>query len=65
MAYVANNLTGLGQGVNYAVAGGTAVEPSFLEARGVYHSRENASLGTQLGWFKESLIGFYLLQRFR
>ncbi|PWA42668.1 GDSL-like Lipase/Acylhydrolase superfamily protein [Artemisia annua] len=54
-SYVANNLTGLGQGVNYAVAGGTALEPSFLEARGVYHSRENASLGTQLGWFKESL----------
>ncbi|GKD12638.1 GDSL esterase/lipase-like protein [Tanacetum coccineum] len=54
-SYVANNVTGLGQGVNYAVAGGTALEPSFLETKGVYHSRENASLGTQLGWFKESL----------
>ncbi|KAJ0668663.1 putative sinapine esterase [Helianthus annuus] len=48
------NVTGLGQGVNYAVAGATALDPSFHIARGVY-VKTNASLGVQLGWFKESL----------
>ncbi|KAJ0836664.1 putative sinapine esterase [Helianthus annuus] len=46
--------TGLGQGVNYAVAGATALDSSFHEARGVV-IKTNASLGVQLGWFKESL----------
>ncbi|MFS7896730.1 putative sinapine esterase [Helianthus anomalus] len=46
--------TGLGQGVNYAVAGATALDSSFHEARGVV-VKTNASLGVQLGWFKESL----------
>ncbi|XP_071736153.1 GDSL esterase/lipase At1g28580-like [Rutidosis leptorrhynchoides] len=53
--YLGINITRLRQGVNYAVAGGTALEPSFLEERGVSNNRENASLGTQLGWFKQSL----------
>ncbi|KAJ0448536.1 putative sinapine esterase [Helianthus annuus] len=48
------NVTGLGQGVNYAMAGATALDPSFHIARGVY-VKTNASLGVQLGWFKESL----------
>ncbi|KAK9065386.1 hypothetical protein SSX86_016769 [Deinandra increscens subsp. villosa] len=48
------NVTGLGHGVNYAVAGATALDSSFHEERGEY-TRTNASLGVQLGWFKESL----------
>ncbi|KAI3732022.1 hypothetical protein L1987_63218 [Smallanthus sonchifolius] len=48
------NITGLKQGVNYAVAGSTALDASFHRARGIYASN-NASLGVQLGWFKESL----------
>ncbi|KAL8197904.1 hypothetical protein R6Q57_030095, partial [Mikania cordata] len=48
------DVTGLGQGVNYAVAGATALDPCFHEARGVY-VKTNASLGVQLGWFKQSL----------
>lgn len=47
--------TELGQGVNYAVAGATALDSSFHEARGVYNTMTNASLKVQLGWFKESL----------
>ncbi|GJY04285.1 hypothetical protein Tco_0370225, partial [Tanacetum coccineum] len=42
----------LGQGVNYAVAGATALDSSFLEAKGVYNSMTNASLRVQLAWFK-------------
>ncbi|XP_071721214.1 GDSL esterase/lipase At1g28580-like [Rutidosis leptorrhynchoides] len=49
-----NNNTKLGQGVNYAVAGATALSSSFHEARGV-NSTTNASLGVQLQWFKQSL----------
>lgn len=48
------NITGWGQGVNYAVAGATALDPSFHIARGVY-VKTNASLDVQLGWFKETL----------
>ncbi|XP_071706725.1 GDSL esterase/lipase At1g28580-like [Rutidosis leptorrhynchoides] len=50
-----NIVTGLGQGVNYAVAGATALDSSFHEARGVVNTMTNASLGVQLGWFKQSL----------
>ncbi|KAI3719030.1 hypothetical protein L6452_19919 [Arctium lappa] len=45
----------LGQGVNYAVAGATALDSSFHEARGVYNPMTNASLRVQLGWFREAL----------
>ncbi|PWA64323.1 SGNH hydrolase-type esterase domain-containing protein [Artemisia annua] len=45
----------LGQGVNYAVAGATALDSPFLEAKGVYNSMTNASLRVQLAWFKQSL----------
>ncbi|KAJ9563031.1 hypothetical protein OSB04_008191 [Centaurea solstitialis] len=46
---------GFKQGMNYAVAGATALDSSFLEARGVHNPLTNASLGVQLEWFKESL----------
>ncbi|KAI3818430.1 hypothetical protein L1987_12237 [Smallanthus sonchifolius] len=42
-------------GVNYAVAGATALDPSVLEPRGIVNPMTNASLGVQLAWFKKSL----------
>lgn len=48
------HVTELGEGVNFAVAGATALDSSFHEARGV-SIPTNASLGVQLGWFKDSL----------
>ncbi|KVH89492.1 Lipase, GDSL [Cynara cardunculus var. scolymus] len=44
-----------GQGVNFAVAGATALDSAFHEAQGVYNAYTNASLNVQLGWFKRSL----------
>nr|GEW12660.1 SGNH hydrolase-type esterase domain-containing protein [Tanacetum cinerariifolium] len=43
------------QGVNYAVAGATALNSSVLKARGIVNPLTNASLGVQLEWFKQSL----------
>ncbi|XP_076948619.1 GDSL esterase/lipase At1g28580-like [Bidens hawaiensis] len=43
------------RGVNFAVAGATAMDSSFLEAKGVHNPLTNASLQVQLGWFKRSL----------
>ncbi|PWA51590.1 SGNH hydrolase-type esterase domain-containing protein [Artemisia annua] len=43
------------QGVNYAVAGATALNSSFIEAEWPERSVINASLEVQLTWFKESL----------
>ncbi|KAI3764180.1 hypothetical protein L2E82_14183 [Cichorium intybus] len=42
-------------GVNYAVVGSTALDPSFLEPRGIVNSLTNVSFGGQLAWFKQSL----------
>nr|XP_043626971.1 GDSL esterase/lipase At1g28580-like [Erigeron canadensis] len=52
---IGNDDQDFGQGVNYAVAGATALNSSFLEARGNVNSMTNASLGVQLDWFKGSL----------
>ncbi|XP_019099258.1 PREDICTED: GDSL esterase/lipase At1g28580-like [Camelina sativa] len=43
------------KGVNFAVAGATALERSFLEARGIHFPYTNISLGVQLSSFKASL----------
>ncbi|KAK4368380.1 hypothetical protein RND71_012172 [Anisodus tanguticus] len=43
------------KGVNFAVAGATAVDISFLEKRGIKNPATNVSLGTQLDWFKQML----------
>ncbi|PWA38792.1 SGNH hydrolase-type esterase domain-containing protein [Artemisia annua] len=43
------------QGVNYAVAGATALNSQILEARGIVNPMTNASLEVQLEWFKQSL----------
>nr|GMD89501.1 GDSL esterase/lipase At1g28580-like [Ipomoea batatas] len=42
------------KGVNFAVAGATALDISFFEERGIYNAMTNTSLGTQLDWFQES-----------
>ncbi|KAI3764922.1 hypothetical protein L2E82_14939 [Cichorium intybus] len=45
----------LGQGVNYAVVGATALDSSFFEARGIHNPTTNTSLGYQVEWFKQWL----------
>ncbi|KAI7746968.1 hypothetical protein M8C21_030486, partial [Ambrosia artemisiifolia] len=44
-----------GYGVNYAVAGATALGSLFLGEEGIQNPVANASLGIELGWFKHSL----------
>lgn len=48
----------MGQGVNYAVVGATALDSSFHEARGTVNEITNASLVVQLAWFEQSLPCF-------
>ncbi|PIN23291.1 Sinapine esterase [Handroanthus impetiginosus] len=43
------------KGVNFAVAGATALDISFFEERGIYNPMTNVSLGTQLRWLKQFL----------
>ncbi|KAK3039936.1 hypothetical protein RJ639_027771 [Escallonia herrerae] len=43
------------KGVNFAVAGATALDVAFFEERGVHTVFTNVSLGVQLGLFKELL----------
>ncbi|KAK4431798.1 GDSL esterase/lipase [Sesamum alatum] len=45
----------LSKGVNFAVAGATALENGFLEQRGIHNPFTNVSLETQLHWFKQFL----------
>ncbi|KAI7730943.1 hypothetical protein M8C21_004633 [Ambrosia artemisiifolia] len=49
------HMMALRRGVNYAVAGATALDSSFLAANGVVNPMTNSSLRVQLGWFKRSL----------
>ncbi|KAI7734228.1 hypothetical protein M8C21_011541, partial [Ambrosia artemisiifolia] len=42
-------------GMNYAIAGSTAMDSSFVEARCRESAVINGSLGVQLAWFKKSL----------
>ncbi|KAI6705338.1 hypothetical protein NL676_008300 [Syzygium grande] len=44
-----------GKGVNFAVAGATALDAGFFEGRGMGNSLPNESLAVQLGLFKELL----------
>ncbi|KAI3764184.1 hypothetical protein L2E82_14187 [Cichorium intybus] len=50
-----DNVVTLGQGINFAVAGATALNSSILDARGIVNPMTNASLEVQLAWFKQSL----------
>lgn len=45
-------------GVNFAVAGATALDATFLEEMGDSNPRTNNSLGIQMDWFKEILPYF-------
>ncbi|KAI3824483.1 hypothetical protein L1987_05943 [Smallanthus sonchifolius] len=51
-----------GQGVNFAVAGATALDSSFYEAQGVANTCTNVSLGVELEWFKIWLHSIYRTQ---
>ena len=42
-------------GVNFAVAGATALDNSFFESKGIEASWTDYSLSTQLDWFKKLL----------
>ncbi|KAJ0435529.1 putative sinapine esterase [Helianthus annuus] len=53
-----DNALELGHGVNYAVAGATALGSLFLGKEGIQNPVSNASLGIELGWFKHSLHSF-------
>ncbi|KAJ9563668.1 hypothetical protein OSB04_008828 [Centaurea solstitialis] len=50
-----DNVVDLGHGVNFAVAGATALNSSFHEPRGFVNTMTNASLQVQLSWFKQYL----------
>lgn len=43
----------IGEGVNFAVVGATALDSSFFEAQGVYNPYTNTSLNVQLQEFKK------------
>ncbi|KAK4440028.1 GDSL esterase/lipase [Sesamum alatum] len=43
------------KGVNFAVAGATALDTTFFDKRGIHNLVTNASLGVQLDWFKQFL----------
>ncbi|KAA8515154.1 hypothetical protein F0562_018333 [Nyssa sinensis] len=43
------------EGVNFAVAGATALDAAFFEQRGIHNPYTNYSLRTQLNWFKNML----------
>ncbi|KAL0427268.1 UNVERIFIED_CONTAM: GDSL esterase/lipase [Sesamum latifolium] len=43
------------KGVNFAVAGATALDNGFLEKRGIHNPFTNVSLETQLHWFRQFL----------
>ncbi|KAG8385463.1 hypothetical protein BUALT_Bualt03G0047900 [Buddleja alternifolia] len=45
-------------GVNFAVAGATAMEDSFFDERGIQIPLTNVSLVAQLSWFKDFLSDF-------
>ncbi|KAK1422718.1 hypothetical protein QVD17_18004 [Tagetes erecta] len=47
-----NNVLEIGQGINFAMIGATALDSSFHEAQGD-SSFTNASLGVQIEWFKQ------------
>ncbi|XP_031126024.1 GDSL esterase/lipase At1g28590-like isoform X2 [Ipomoea triloba] len=46
------------EGVNFAVAGATAMDISFFMERGIINSATNVSLGNELDWFKQMLSSF-------
>lgn len=43
------------EGVNFAVAGATALDKQFFDEKGIHIPNTNISLEFQLGWFKQLL----------
>ncbi|KAL0398499.1 UNVERIFIED_CONTAM: GDSL esterase/lipase [Sesamum radiatum] len=43
------------KGVNFAVAGATALDTMFFDSRGIHNRITNVTLGTQLDWFNQFL----------
>lgn len=52
--YLGHQNGNLAQGVNFAVAGGTALNSSYFLERNITVNT-NYTLGIQLGWFKQAL----------
>jgi hypothetical protein len=50
-----SSVTSIEEGVNFAVAGATALDIDFFIERGIYSVSTNYSLRVQLDWFKEIL----------
>ena len=50
-----SSATSIEKGVNFAVAGATALDIDFFIERGIYSVSTNDSLRVQLDWFKEIL----------
>ncbi|XP_072998410.1 GDSL esterase/lipase At5g45910-like [Typha latifolia] len=50
--YLSGNQT-FDKGANFAVSGATALDSSFFKQRGLNSSNSNASLSSELEWFKE------------
>ncbi|MBA0809753.1 hypothetical protein Gohar_025376 [Gossypium harknessii] len=48
----------LENGVNFAIAGATALDDVFFKERGIHNPLTNGSLGVQLGYFKDVLPSF-------
>lgn len=53
--YIGGKTASFTAGVNFAVAGATALDKPFFEDKGVDIPVWNGSLGTQLSWFKDLL----------
>ncbi|KAG8385465.1 hypothetical protein BUALT_Bualt03G0048100 [Buddleja alternifolia] len=53
--YLGGDGRSFSKGVNFAVAGATALDYEYLEKRGIHNPLTNVSLGTQLDWFKQIL----------
>ncbi|XP_073155459.1 GDSL esterase/lipase At1g28580-like isoform X2 [Henckelia pumila] len=53
--YVGGRENSFEKGVNFAVAGATALDHEYLEKMGIYNPYTNASLGIQMDWFKHFL----------
>lgn len=52
------NISSIDGGVNFAVAGASAVDSEFYEERGIQNPNTNCSLRVQMGWLKDLLPFF-------
>ncbi|KAL0442679.1 UNVERIFIED_CONTAM: GDSL esterase/lipase [Sesamum latifolium] len=52
------------KGVNFAVAGASALDTVFFDSRGIHNRVTNVTLGTQLDWFNQFLSGIPNVRKF-